>query len=252
VSESRANVVALPHGRVPPHNLDAEISLLGGVLLDNQAFDEVLTIVRGADFYRTAHRIMFEAMADLAMHSEPIDRVKLKDRLVSLGKLEDVGGEEAIDKLDVQVPTAANLVYYAKIVADKALARRAIETASSIAQLGYEQHGDVHAFVDESEARFFELRSRNAVGDFKSLHEMIRPVFEEIERRSAHDGKLIGVSSGLERLDDVTNGFKPGNLVIVAARPSMGKSALAKGIALSVARRAAASATSPSRTRASR
>lgn len=236
MSEPVSNVVALPHGRIPPHNLDAECSLLGGILLDPTSVDDVLEIVHSSDFYRDAHRKIFEAIVDLAQRCEPVDRVQVKNKLTSLGMLDAAGGEEYVDKLDKFVPTASNLGHYAKIVAEKSLARRAIEVASWVAQMGYEQHGDVHEFVDQAEAKFFELRARSVKGEFLTVGELLKPVFKDIETRAEHAGKLIGLSSGLERLDDMTNGFKAGELAIIAARPSMGKSALATDIALTVAK----------------
>jgi len=157
-----APVVALPHGRVPPHNLDAERSLLGGVLLEPEAFKDLADVVSAADFYRDAHRKVFEAMAALHEDGIVIDRVSLKERLVERGDLEKIGlgssdGEDFVDQLDAVVPTAANLAYYARIIRDKAVARRLIEAASAVAQLGYEQHGDVGEFIDETRRRFNEV-----------------------------------------------------------------------------------------------
>lgn len=233
MSEAPSNVIALPHGRTPPHNLDAERSLLGGLLLDGEAIDEVLELVHGTDFYRDAHRKIFEAMVDLAQRTEPIDRVQVKNKLVELGAFDGAGGDDYLDLLDKIVPTAANLQYYAKIVSEKSLARRTIEAATLTAQLGYEQHGEVHDFVDQAEARFFDLRSQSALGEFKTARELLPGVFKEIERRHESDGSLIGVTTGLEQLDVFTGGLRVG-LTIIAARPSMGKSALAKGMARAV------------------
>ena len=231
-----ANVVAMPHGRVPPHSLDAERSLLGGLLLDGTAIDDVLLVVRGADFYRDAHRKIFEAMVDVTQRNVRIDRVSVKDALVRVGAFEAVGGDDYVDLLDQIVPTAANLAYYAKIIADKSLQRRIIETASAIVQLGYEQHGDVAEYADQSEAKMFEVRTAAAAAEFTHIGEMIKPVFMDIEARAQRDTTLVGVPSGLEKLDEMTNGFKRENLVIIAARPGMGKTALAGDIALAVAK----------------
>ena len=152
-----AAVVSLPHGRVPPHNLDAERSLLGGILLESQALSEVIEVVKPEEFYRDAHRKVFEAMCALFGKGQPVDRITVKDELTAMGAFESIGGDDFIDLLDKVVPTAANLAYYAKIVHDKALARRLIEAASAIAQLGYEQHGEVGEFADECERRIFSV-----------------------------------------------------------------------------------------------
>src|SRR3954447_6493382 len=150
-----AGVIALPHGRVPPHNLDAERSLLGGILLDREApLKEIAQACSSADFYRGEHRKIVEAMFSLLEDGIAVDRVSVLERLMVRGDLEAAGGEEYLGRLDMVVPSAANLVYYAKIIRDKARARRLIEAASSIAQLGYEQHGDVADFLAEAEKRF--------------------------------------------------------------------------------------------------
>jgi replicative DNA helicase len=218
-----ATVVPLPHGRIPPHNLDAEKSLLGGVLLDSQAFAEVVEIVRPEEFYRDAHRKVFEAMSSLFGKSQPIDRITVKDELTAMGMFEAVGGDEFIDLLDKIVPTAANLAYYAKIIHEKALARRLIEAASTIAQLGYEQHGDVGEFADECERRIFAVtEQRNAVS-FVHVKPIIAATFKNIEALYERQEEITGIPTGFADLDRLTSGFQPGDLVILAARPSMGK-----------------------------
>lgn len=227
---------AVPQGRVPPHNLDAERSLLGGILLDGETLADVQLDVNAADFYRESHRKIFAAMLDLGRRQVPVDRITLKDALTAQGAFEAVGGDEFIDLLDKFVPTAANLSYYAKIVSDKALARRLIEAAGAIAQMGYEQHGDVQEFADACEQRIFKLRSTARMGELVDTKQIIADVFRELERRYEHNSDLTGAPSGLDELDKLTNGFQPGNLVLVAARPSMGKTSLALDIARSVGR----------------
>ena len=218
-----ASVVSLPHGRVPPHNLDAEKSLLGGILLDSQAFVEVVEVVRPEEFYRDAHRKVFEAMSALFAKGQPIDRITVKDELTALGAFEAVGGDEFIDLLDKIVPTAANLAYYAKIVHEKALARRLIEAASTIAQLGYEQHGDVGEFADECERRIFAVTEQRNTVSFEAVKPVIARVFKNIEALYERQEEITGIPSGFADLDRLTSGFQPGDLVILAARPSMGK-----------------------------
>jgi replicative DNA helicase len=229
-----ATVVSLPHGRVPPHNLDAEKSLLGGVLLDSQAFAEVVEIVRAEEFYRDAHRKVFEAMSALFGKGQPIDRITVKDELTALGAFDAVGGDEFIDLLDTIVPTAANLAYYAKIIHEKALARRLIEAASTIAQLGYEQHGDVGEFADECERRIFAVtEQRNAVS-FVHVKPIIAATFKTIEALYERQEEITGIPTGFSDLDRMTSGFQPGDLVILAARPSMGKTSLCLNLATHV------------------
>ncbi|HYS09752.1 MAG TPA: replicative DNA helicase [Myxococcales bacterium] len=218
-----ASVVALPHGRVPPHNLDAEKSLLGGILLDSQAFAEVVEIVRPEEFYRDGHRKVFEAMSALFGKGQPIDRITVKDELTAMGAFEAVGGDEFIDLLDKIVPTAANLGYYAKIVHEKALARRLIEAASSIAQLGYEQHGDVGEFADECERRIFAVTEQRNSVSFVHVKPIIAATFKNIEALYERQEEITGIPTGFADLDRMTSGFQSGDLVVLAARPSMGK-----------------------------
>jgi replicative DNA helicase len=223
VSAPASNVTALPHGRVPPHNLDAERSLLGGILLDSQAFNDIVEIVRADEFYRDAHRKVFEAMTALASKGQPIDRITVKDALTAEGAFEAVGGDEFIDLLDKIVPTAANLAYYAKIIHDKALSRRLIEAASAIAQLGYEQHGDVGEFADECERRIFSVAEHRTTISFELVKPVIQRVFKKIEELYERQEEITGIPTGFADLDRLTSGFQPGDLVILAARPSMGK-----------------------------
>jgi len=218
-----ASVVSLPHGRVPPHNLDAERSLLGGILLDSQAFADVVEGVRPEEFYRDAHRKVFEAMAALFGKGQPIDRITVKDELTAMGAFEAVGGDEFIDLLDKIVPTAANLAYYAKIVHEKALARRLIETANTIAQLGYEQHGDVGEFADDCERRIFAVTEQRTTVSFVHVKPIIAQTFKNLEELYERQEEITGIPTGFADLDRMTSGFQPGDLVILAARPSMGK-----------------------------
>ena len=218
-----ASVVPLPHGRVPPHNLDAERSVLGGILLDSQAFAEVVEGVRSEEFYRDAHRKVFEAMAALFGKGQPIDRITVKDELTAMGAFEAVGGDEFIDLLDKIVPTAANLSYYAKIVHEKALSRRLIEAASAIAQLGYEQHGDVGEFADECERRIFAVTEQRTAVSFVHVKPIIAQTFKNLEELYERQEEITGIPTGFADLDRLTSGFQPGDLVILAARPSMGK-----------------------------
>jgi replicative DNA helicase len=223
---------------VPPHNLDAERSLLGGILLDSQAFADVLEHLKGEDFYRDAHRKVFEAMCELFGKSQPIDRITVKDQLTSLGAFEAVGGDEFIDLLDKIVPTAANLAWYAKIIHEKALARRLIEAASAIAQLGYEQHGDVADFADECERRIFAVTEQRTAQSFVHLKPVIAATFKTIQSLYERQEEITGIPTGFADLDRITSGFQPGDLVILAARPSMGKTGCALNVATHVGCRA--------------
>ncbi len=226
-----------PHSssmRAPPQALDAERSVLGGVILDPESLADVQTVIGPEDFYRDAHRKVFETMCGLAAKNEPIDRVTIKAHLVAAGALEVSGGEEFIDLLDKLVPTSSNLANYARIVAEKAMLRRAIEAATAIAMAGYEQHGDAASFLDDAERRIFAVRQDKQASEMVLVKSRLPQVFKEIEARFERSTELTGMPSGLEQLDALTCGFHPGELIVIAARPSMGKSSLARRVAREV------------------
>ena len=216
-------LATVSHGRLPPQNLDAERSVLGGILLDNVAINDVLEILRAGDFYREAHRKVFEAMCALSVRGEPIDRVTLKNELVALSAYEQAGGEDFIDLLDKIVPSASNLSYYARIVHEKAIARRLIEAAHAIAAQGYEQHGEVGEFLDDAERRIFAITEEKAQASFVHVRDVVKSTFKTIEMLYERQEEITGISTGFVDLDRLTSGFQPGDLVILAARPSMGK-----------------------------
>jgi replicative DNA helicase len=231
-------LASLPGGRVPPQNLDAERSLLGGVLLDNQALDDVLAIVKAEDFYRETHRRIFESMQALAARSEPIDRITVKNELTQQGVFAAVGGDDFIDLLDKLVPSASNLAYYAQIVRDKAIQRRLIEAAHAIAAAGYEQQGAVGEFVDEAERKIFAITEEKAQTAFTPVKEVVKTAFKLIQQLYERQEVITGFATGFADLDNLTSGFQPGDLVVLAARPSMGKTAFCLNIATHVGCRA--------------
>lgn len=230
----RPAALAVPAGRVPPHSLDAERSLLGGVLLDAGALAEVLELVKPEDFYREAHRKVFEAMCALFAKGEPVDRITVKNQLSELGVFASIGGDDFIDLLDKVVPSASNLAWYARIIHDRAVARRLIEAAQSIAAEGYEQSGEVRAFVDEAERRIFAVTQEKAQQGFRPVQEIVRDAFKLIEALFERQEEITGVATGFLDLDRMTSGFQKGDLVILAARPSMGKTAFCLNIAAHV------------------
>jgi replicative DNA helicase len=231
-------LTAVSGGRVPPQSLDAERSVLGGVLLDNQAFDDVLEIVKPEDFYREPHRRVFEAMQALASRTEPIDRITVKNELTANGVFAAVGGDDFIDLLDKLVPSASNLAYYAKIVREKAILRRLIEAAHAIAAAGYEQQGAVGEFVDEAERKVFAITEQKAQNAFTAVKDVVHTAFKLIQQLYERQEEITGTPSGFADLDRLTSGFQPGDLVILAARPSMGKTAFCLNIATHVGCRA--------------
>ncbi|MGH8898551.1 MAG: replicative DNA helicase [Egibacteraceae bacterium] len=211
------------YDRVPPHNLDAEISVLGSMLLSRDAIAEVSEFVGPEDFYRGAHRTMFEAIRDLYDRGEPVDPVTLADDLERRGTLGDVGGALAIADLVAKVPTAANALYYARIVADHALRRRLIDVGTQITRLGYQATDGADFAIDTAEALVYQVAQRGLAREFTSMKELLTASFELIERLHEQDSAVTGLATGFVDLDECTAGLQPANLVILAARPAMGK-----------------------------
>jgi replicative DNA helicase len=229
-------------GRPPPQNIDAERSLLGGILLDGKMLDQIALIISAADFYRPANRKVFEAMCAVAEDGEAVERVTVKERLISTQQIGHVGGEDYLDLLDKIVPTAANLEYYARIIRDKSQLRSLIETLTGLARLAYEDHGSVSDFIGEIEKRVFALRREENGQGFRTARDIVTQEMVKLTRLQAGDIVEDGIKTGLEDYDHVTGGLKPGQLIVVAARPSMGKSALVLQWALHMARSTGGSA----------
>jgi replicative DNA helicase len=223
---------AAPGGydRTPPYSLEAEVSVLGSMLLSSDAISEVAELVGPADFYRGAHRTMFEAMRDLYDRGEPVDSVTLADELLRRGKLEDVGGALSITDISAQVPTPANAVYYARIVADRALKRRLIEAGSTLTRLGFDAERSGADAVDEAEATVFELANNQRGSEFVPMRDLLLDAFELIEKLHESDTTITGLETGFTDFDELTSGLQPGQLVVLAARPAMGKSTLVTNI----------------------
>jgi replicative DNA helicase len=228
----------LLEGRVPPQNLEAEQAVLGAVLLESEALITAMERIRPEDFYSVAHQRIFEAMVELSEDNEPLDLVTLTARLQSRGQLEEVGGVSYLARLANAVPTAANVDYYAQIVEEKSMLRRLIRTATQIVSSGYAEGDDVGALLNEAEQRILELSNRRAAHGFVSIRDVLLEVFERVEFLFNHKGGVTGIPSGFPDLDKMTSGFQRSDLIIVAARPSVGKTAFALNIAQNVAVRA--------------
>jgi replicative DNA helicase len=227
--------VSSPSGhRVPPHNLDAEASVLGSMLLSKNAIAEVTELVGPEDFYRGAHRTLFESIRGLYDRGEPVDTVTLTDDLDRVGLLDSVGGAMAVAELIAEVPTAANAVHYARIVADHAVRRRIIETGTQIARMGYDAE-EVDEALDSAEALMYQAGQRNFGGEFSTMKELLNASFEQIERLHENNSAITGLATGFHDLDELTAGLQASNLVIIAARPAMGKSTLVQNIATNIA-----------------
>ena len=217
--------------RVPPQNLEAEQGVLGSMLLDRDAIARAIEGLRADDFYRDAHRVIFQAMVELFERGEPVDLITVTNRLAVSGKLEDVGGPTYVASLPNVVPTAANVDFYANIVLEKSMLRALISAGTHIATMGYDGADDVAAMIDQAEKMVFGIASRRSVQDFEAIKEILKQSFEKIDRRYQEKGTLTGVATGFSDFDMLTSGLQPADMVIIAARPSVGKTTLALNIA---------------------
>lgn len=224
--------------RVPPQNVEAEQAVLGAVLLDSDSLVSVLERISSEDFYRTAHQLIFEAMVELSEEGEPIDLVTLTSKLQDKQQLNDVGGVSYLTELANAVPTAANVDYYAQIVEEKSMLRRLIRTATQIVSNGYANSEDVGELLSEAEQRIMEISNQRSTKGFIPIRDVLMDVFERVEFLHQQKGGITGIPSGFADLDKMTSGFQRSDLIIVAARPSVGKTAFALNIAQNVGVRA--------------
>jgi replicative DNA helicase len=232
------HLASAPGDRVPPHSNDAEMAVLGAMMLEKEAASKVIQILPPDAFYREAHRMIYQAMLALSERNQPIDIITLNDELRRIGKLADVGGSHYLSELNMRTPTAANVEHHSRIVFEKALKRRLIATATEIIGNCYSETSDAFEEVDHAEQKIFEIaESRNG----RTYHSIKRLAIETVEMlesihaRRKEGNNILGVPSGLMALDAITGGFQKSDLIILAARPSMGKTALG----MSVARNAA-------------
>jgi replicative DNA helicase len=222
--------------RQPPYAPEAEISVLGGMLIDGDAVAKALEIVDDTMFYREANRRIFRAMSRLFQRGQVIDPITLGEELKKTDELDAVGGMTYVGELLDAVPTAANIEYHARIVRERSLLRRLIEASSEIIRDAYESgERTVDQVLDEAEQRIFQVAQQNERGGFVWIKKILYPTFERIEQLQAAKGGITGVPTGFHALDEKTGGFQKGDLVIIAARPSMGKTAFVTGIALQAA-----------------
>jgi replicative DNA helicase len=221
--------------KVPPQNLEAESSVLGGILLENDAINIVLELLRPEDFYRESHRKVFRAIIELTDRSEPVDLITLSEFLKSRGELDAVGGSAYLASLADFVPTAANIAYYARIVREKSILRSLIRTATEIATRGYEEQGNVEEFLDTAEKVIFDISEKKIKASFVAVGDMIKDTLKTVEKLYERKEMVTGVPTGYEDLDKLTAGLQPSDLIIVAGRPSMGKTAFSLNIAANAA-----------------
>jgi replicative DNA helicase len=222
-------------GRVPPHSIEAEESLLGAMLLSKDAIAAAVESVRPEDFYKPAHGHLFEAIQSLYGQGEPVDPVTVAEELRRADLLDSLGGKQAILRIQTGTPAAANAAHYAKIVEERALLRRLIGVAGEIAEMGYEMPDDVTTTLDRAETLVFEVANRRLSGSLISIYPALQQTLDQLEALYGRDGSMTGVPSGYLDLDEVLLGFQPSNLIVVAARPGQGKTSFALGAASHVA-----------------
>jgi replicative DNA helicase len=213
-------------GRMPPQDTDAEQSVLGSMLISKDAIADVLEVAKAHDFYKPAHETIFDAITDLYSRGEPADPVTVSAELHRRGELQRVGGAPYLHTLSASVPIAANAGYYADIVREKSILRRLVDAGTKIAQLGYAGEGQVDDTVDRAQAEIYSITENRASEDYAPLSAIMEATLDEIEAISNRDGGMVGVPTGFADLDELTNGLQAGQMVIVAARPAMGKSTL--------------------------
>ncbi|GAB6099635.1 replicative DNA helicase [Halanaerocella petrolearia] len=221
--------------KVPPHSLDAEKSTLGSMLLDSDAIAKSVELLTSDDFYWQSHATIFRVISRLFDKGEPVDLVTVNQQLREEEKLEDIGGASYITSLIDSVPTAANIEHYAKIVEEKATLRRLIKVANQISRLGYSEEKEVSELLDEAESKIFEISQTKRVDGFSGVNDILIDTFDRLEQLQEHGDDVTGVPTGFRDLDKMTSGFQDSDLIIIAARPSMGKTALALNIAQYVA-----------------
>jgi replicative DNA helicase len=221
--------------RVPPQNLEAEQSILGGILLDNQALNSVLEILQVKDFYSDAHRKIFAAVIELSERSEPSDLITLSSILKDKKQMDAIGGVSYLASLVDNVPSAANIAYYSKIVKEKAILRGLIGTATDILNKSYDAGAEVDQVLDEAEHAIFEISENKIRPAFFAIKDLIKDSFKTIEKLFERKELITGVPTGFEKIDDITSGLQNSDLIIIAGRPSMGKTAFALNIAQYIA-----------------
>jgi len=221
-----------PSGRVPPHSLDAERAVLGGILLENMALAQASEIVEPDDFYGRANSLIFDGMLDLGRRGQPVDLVTLRAWLVDRGTLSKAGGDEHLLTLTETIPTVENITHHASIVRDKAVVRRLIQRCHEIAAKGYGDYGDVTEFVDDAEKQIFDVSKQTSASPYEHIKDVVIRAFEQVTLAAERKEKITGLPTGFKKLDKMTAGLKPGELIIIAGRPGMGKTALAMNIAL--------------------
>lgn len=209
--------------RVPPQDVHAEQSVLGSMMLSKDAIADCVETLRGLDFYRPAHETIYEAIIDLYGRGEPADAITVADELTKRGEIQRIGGQAYLHQLIDAVPTAANAGYYAEIVQERAVLRRLVDAGTRIVQMGYGQGGDVEDIVNAAQAEVYQVADKRGGEDYIAVGEVLEATIDEIEHASGKNGEMVGVPTGFTEFDQLTNGLHPGQMIVIAARPAVGK-----------------------------
>lgn len=223
------------NNRLPPQNIEAEQSVLGSLMIDKNAIIKVADLITPEDFYKNTHGKIFSAMLYLYENHEPIDLLSVSNRLKEMEQLEQIGGNPYLASIANMVPTAANIVHYAKIVEKKAILRKLIDNASQIVLSSYDEKNDIDEVLDEAERKIFSISQKHIRQEFTSVKPILEEAFDRIDELSKNKGKLRGITTGFRDLDNLLSGLQESNLIILGARPSMGKSSFAMDIARNAA-----------------
>lgn len=221
--------------RIPPHSLEAEQSVLGSMLLDKEAVAAASEVLQGEDFYSDAHKEIYEAILDIYDRSEPVDLVTLAEALRQRGSLEAVGGGTYISDLSMSVPSTANVRYYIRIVEEKSILRRLISASNDIIRESYEASEDLDIIIDHAEKKIFDISQKKNKRSFESIKTILLETYSKIEELTKNKGKIVGVPTGFRDFDMRTSGLNDSDFILIAARPSMGKTSFAINIAQNAA-----------------
>ncbi|HAE92792.1 MAG TPA: replicative DNA helicase [Tissierella sp.] len=225
-------------GRIPPHSLEAEQSVLGAMILDKEAINTAIEIIRPDDFYKEANKEIFEAILILFNKNEPVDLITLSEELKRRGTLENIGGVTYLANLSSGVATTANVKYYCKIVEEKSILRRLIRSCDDVIAKSYENSDEVNAIIENAEKAIFDITQGRHREGFSPLNEVLLSSFSQIEERAANQGTLTGLTTGFIDLDNKLSGLQKSDLILLAARPSMGKTAISVNIVTNAALKA--------------